>query len=87
MKDTQAHKDLVAKTVRKSGGKYTQILRKVENGVDFERHEYVSPNGGAGYSVILYAEKDGKQYTKIIGKGPEAASRNHDWAEVVEDNG
>jgi len=87
MNDTQAHIDLAAKTVRKSGGKYQYKARAVKDGVDFEQHEYVTPTGDVGYSIIMYAEKDGKKYTKVIGKGPEAASRNHDWVEVVEDNG
>lgn len=84
MQDTPAHTALIEKKPRKSDGKYTQILRKVENGVDFERHEYVTPSGEAGYSLIMYAEKDEKKYKKITGEGPEADSRNHDSVEVSE---
>ena len=45
MNDTQAHIDLAAKTVRKSGGKYQYKARAVKDGVDFEQHEYVTPTG------------------------------------------
>lgn len=74
---------LKAQSPRKSKGKYKQVLRKKENGIDSEQHEYVTPSGEAGYSIILRAEKDGVKYIKTTGKGPEADSRNHDWQEVI----
>jgi len=61
--------------------KYCQVKEKDGKSVT----EYLCPDGSVGYHITLTKEVDGKKYCKMIGYGPEAESRTHDWYELTED--
>jgi hypothetical protein len=67
-----------------STGKCRQFLPVVENEITKEVHEYVCPDGKAGWQAFLTETVDGKKMTKSFGEGPEAESRSFGWTEVKE---
>lgn len=67
-------------------GKYKQYKKGEFQGLDFvEVHEYVMPDGQAGYQIIIRADEPGGDiYYKSINVGPETY-RDSDWTLYVED--
>ncbi len=80
------HDDFIlSQTQTEKDGKFKETRRTVKDGQDFEVHEYVNPEGKAGYQIFMFAEKDGKEYFKSVGYGVEAKSRTWDW-KIYNDN-
>ena len=71
--------------IKASTGKYKQFLPVTENEVTKEVHEYVCPDGSAGWQAFVRETVDGKEMVKSFGVGSESEDRSHDWAEVVTD--
>lgn len=76
------HGDFILSKKRNKASKYKQTLRSIEDGVEFEVHEYVGPQG-SGYQMFLYETLNGKNYVKSIGYGNEAESRTFNWQEIT----
>ena len=64
-------------------GKYTQVLRTIKDGVDYEIHESLCPNGMIGYRVLIYKTEDDKDYVMSKGYAAEAESNTFSWREIT----
>lgn len=65
-------------TDKQLNGKYKRRDKYIISGVEYETHEYETPNGEIGYITYLTKDEDGKIYKKAIVTGVEQ-ERGHDW--------
>ena len=72
--------------LKKESGDYTQVKRIIEDGIDYEIHEYGNPlHGYWGYQINFYEKREDGKYRKTIGYGTEAESRTFDWYKLEKD--
>lgn len=69
--------------IRKKGSDFSQVKRKVDDGVDQEIRVYGnSKKKYWGYQVIFREQRRDGEYMKSVGYGEEAESRTFDWVKI-----
>lgn len=68
-------------SLKKASGDFVRIGRKAEDGFNYEVVDYGdSAKKSFGYQVIFIETRQDGDYIKIVGYGPEAASRTSEWS-------
>ena len=71
-------------SLKKKDGNFTQKLRKVEDGFDFEVYDYGNPKHNYwGYQIIFYENREDGEYISSVGYGFEEKERTYDWRKVI----